>query len=120
MSLPLQNELIASTDIGTLIVRSPDFRQNEPHLAGTGVSVKRIVGWYQMGATPEEIAADYDHLSLAQVYAALTYYFANRSEIDALLLEEEELYESLSQQNFPMAKSAEAMHNRMEFLSNWG
>lgn len=31
----------------------------------------------------EEIAADFEHLSLAGVHAALTYYFANREEIDA-------------------------------------
>ncbi len=101
-----ENEALATIDIGTLIARSPDFRQNEPHIAGTGVSVKRLVGWYQMGATPEEIAADYDHLTLAQVYAALAYYFANRLEIDALLAEEEQLYETLAQQNLPTTKTA--------------
>lgn len=105
MTRALENEPVVSIDIGTLIVCSPEFRSNEPHIAGTGVSVKRIVGWYQLGATPEEIAADYDHLSLAQVYAALAYYFANRPEIDALLEEEESLYETLAQQNLPRAKT---------------
>lgn len=105
MTLSLENEPVASIDIDTLIVRSPDFRQNKPHIAGTGVSVKRIVGWYQMGAPPEDIAADYDHLSLAHVYAALAYYFANRPEIDALLAEEKQLYETLVQQNLPTAKT---------------
>jgi hypothetical protein len=40
------------------------------------------VGWYQQGLTPEEIITEVPHLSLAQVYAALTYYHANREEID--------------------------------------
>jgi uncharacterized protein (DUF433 family) len=35
-----------------------------------------------MGVVPEEIARQIPHLSLAQVYAALTYYYANQTEID--------------------------------------
>jgi hypothetical protein len=32
--------------------------------------------------TPEEIADQYPHINLAQIYAALAYYHANRDEID--------------------------------------
>jgi uncharacterized protein (DUF433 family) len=71
------------TDIGSLIVRSDDIRGNRPRVAGTGVTVRRIVGWYKQGLTPEEITTEVSHLSLAQVYAALTYYHANREEIEA-------------------------------------
>jgi uncharacterized protein (DUF433 family) len=42
----------------------------------------RIAGWHQLGIPPEKIAANYGHLSVAQVYAALAYYYANRAEID--------------------------------------
>lgn len=38
---------------------------------------------------PEEIADRIGHLSLAQVYAALAYYHANRDEIDADIAAEE-------------------------------
>lgn len=51
-------------------------------MAGTGVTVRRIVGWHQLALTPEEIAAKMEHLSLAQIHAALAYYHANRKEID--------------------------------------
>jgi len=71
------------TDIGSLIVRSDDIRSGRPCVAGTGVTVRRIVGWYKLGLTPEEITTELPHLSLAQVYAALTYYHANRDEIEA-------------------------------------
>ena len=71
------------TDIGSLIVRADDIRGNRPRVAGTGVTVRRIVGWYKQGLTPEEITTEVPHLSLAQVYAALTYYHANREEIEA-------------------------------------
>ena len=71
------------TDIGSLIVRSDDVRGGRPRVAGTGVTVRRIVGWYKRGLTPEEIITEIPHLSLAHVYAALTYYHANRDEIEA-------------------------------------
>jgi uncharacterized protein (DUF433 family) len=70
------------TDIGSLIVRSDDIRGGRPRIAGTGVTVRRIVGWYKQGLTPEEIITELPHLSLAQVYAALTYYHANKEEIE--------------------------------------
>ena len=71
------------TDIGSLIVRSEDVRGGRPRIAGTGVTVRRIVGWYKLGLTPEEITTQMPHLSLAHVYAALTYYHANPDEIEA-------------------------------------
>ncbi|MBU4224527.1 MAG: DUF433 domain-containing protein [Chloroflexi bacterium] len=77
------------TDIGTLITRSPNVRAGRPRIAGTGVTVRRIVGWYKLGLNPEEIADRIGHLSLAQVHAALTYYHANRAEIEADIAAEE-------------------------------
>ena len=45
---------------------------------------------------PEEIADQYGHLTLPQVFAALTYYHANRDEIDAELAEEDAEYDRLA------------------------
>jgi uncharacterized protein (DUF433 family) len=70
-------------EIGTLIDRDPGIRGGRPKIAGTGLTVSRIAGWYKMGMTPEEIALEYPHLTLAQVHAALAYYHANRDEIEA-------------------------------------
>ena len=69
-------------DIGTLIERSPEIRKGRPCITGTGVTVRRIAGWHNLGLTPEEIAAKIEHLTLAQIHAALAYYHANRDEID--------------------------------------
>jgi uncharacterized protein (DUF433 family) len=77
------------TEIGTLIDRDPAVRGGRPKIAGTGVSVSRIAGWYRLGLTPEEIALEYPHLTLAQVHGALAYYHANREEIEADLAQEE-------------------------------
>ncbi len=76
-------------EIGTLIDRDPKIRGGRPKIAGTGLTVNRIVGWYKMGMTPEEIALEYPHLTLAQVHAALAYYHANRPEIEADIPQEE-------------------------------
>ena len=76
-------------DIGTLIERSPEIRQGRPCIAGTGVTVRRIAGWHNLGLTPEEIAAKIEHLTLAQIHAALAYYHANREAIEADLATEE-------------------------------
>jgi len=42
-----------------------------------------------LGMTPEEIALEYPHLTLAQVHAALAYYHVNREEIEADLAQEQ-------------------------------
>lgn len=76
-------------DIGSLIVRTPEIRGGRPRIAGTGVTVRRVVGWYKLGLSPEEIANRIGHVSLAHIYAALTYYHANREEIDADIAAEE-------------------------------
>jgi uncharacterized protein (DUF433 family) len=79
----------AITDIGKLIVRSDDVRGGRPRIAGTGVTVHRVVGWYKLGLSPEEIADRIGHLSLAQVHAALAYCHANRDSIEADLAAED-------------------------------
>lgn len=42
-----------TVNIGTLIDCSPDFHNSRPKIAGTGVTVRRIAGWYKLGWTPE-------------------------------------------------------------------
>jgi uncharacterized protein (DUF433 family) len=79
----------ATVDIGTLITRTPNIRGGRPCIAGTGVTVQRVVGWYKLGLGPEQIADELEHLTLAQVYAALTYYHVNRDEIEAAITADE-------------------------------
>ena len=72
-------------DIGTFIVQDDQVRSGRPRIAGTGVTVQRVVGWYMLGMSPEDIADRIGHLSLAQVHAALAYYHANREEIEVAM-----------------------------------
>src|SRR5437660_12487050 len=57
-------------EIGTLIDRDPKIRGGRSRIGGTGLTVSRIAVWYKMGMTPEEIALEYPHLTLAQVHGA--------------------------------------------------
>ena len=68
---------------------NPEVRGGRPKIAGTGLTVSRIAVWYKVGMTPDEIALEYPHLTLAQVHAALAHYHANRDEIEADIAEEE-------------------------------
>lgn len=81
------------TDIGALIVSSPEKYHGRPYIAGTGITVHRIASWYKVDQKPEQIVEHLDHLSLTQVYAALTCYHANKAEIDADLAEDEQEYD---------------------------
>ena len=76
-------------DIGSLIIQMPDVRRGHPRIAGTGVTVERVVGWYKLGLSPEEIADHFGHLTLAQVHAALAYYHANQVALEKIMLEGE-------------------------------
>ncbi|MBF2027227.1 MAG: DUF433 domain-containing protein [Oscillatoriales cyanobacterium C42_A2020_001] len=91
-----------TTDIGTLIESSPEIRGGKPCLTGTGVTVHRVVGWYKLGLTPEEILERMGHptLTLAHVYAALTYYQVNQAAIETEFAAEEVKTERLMQQHF--------------------
>lgn len=77
------------TDIGSFIVQSSDIQAGRPHIAGTGVTVHRIVVWHKLGFNPEEIADRIGDLTVAQVYAALAHYHANREQIEADLASDE-------------------------------
>ena len=72
-----------------MIISIKDLLEPVPHqkdrmcIKGTATTVHRIARWWRTGLTADEIAADYEHLSLAGVHAALAFYFANREKIDA-------------------------------------
>ena len=78
-----------AVDIGTLIDQDPVIRGGRPKIAGTGLTVSRIISLYKMGLSPEEITLEYPHLNLAQVHAALAYYHANRDQIETEIAQEE-------------------------------
>lgn len=83
-------------DIATLITRSPETCGNRPRIAGTRITVGRIATLWKQGVTPEEMVDNWSYLSLAQVYAALAYYHANKEEIEGILAADEAEYDRLA------------------------
>lgn len=65
-----------------LIVTDPILHSGRPVIAGTATSVRAIAALYKLGLTPEEIAGELP-LTLAQVYAALTYYHMHTEDVEA-------------------------------------
>lgn len=57
-------------------------------LAKSGMKVIHLVmDRMANGSTPEQLREGYPYLSLAQVYAALTYYYDHQPELDAQIRE---------------------------------
>jgi uncharacterized protein (DUF433 family) len=90
-----QTNMSTLTDIGTLIVSTPGICGGHPRIAGHRVSVQNIAIDYNAGMSPEEIAKERTQLTLAQIYAALAYYHANKDEMDAAIAVEEVEWERL-------------------------
>ena len=65
------------------VTRNPDILGGEPIIVNTRTSVRAIVGLWRMGTPPEEIQATHlTHLTLAQVFDALSFYLDNQVEIN--------------------------------------
>lgn len=82
-------------DIGALIDSDPEYYGGRPFVRGKRVTVQRVAIVLGEGRTPEQIAADL-HLTVAEVHAALSYYYANRDEIEADIRAQDAEYDRLA------------------------
>ncbi len=64
------------------IVRNDKILSGEPIIKGTRTPVRAIVELWRLGILPEEIPSRLPHLTLAQVFDALSYYSDHQSEIN--------------------------------------
>jgi uncharacterized protein (DUF433 family) len=67
------------------IVREEAILGGEPIVAGTRTTVRAIVELWRLGVAPEEIPTHLPHLSLAQVFDALSYYADHQPEIQGYI-----------------------------------
>jgi uncharacterized protein (DUF433 family) len=68
--------------IADLIVKTADTCGGRARIAGTRIKVEFVYVWVErQGMTPAQVVQEYPHLSLAQVYAALAYYWLHQEEI---------------------------------------
>ncbi len=71
------------------IESSPDVAGGKPRITGHRITVQNIVIWHErMGLSADAIASQHG-LSLADVYAALAYYYDHRQAIDEAILADE-------------------------------
>jgi uncharacterized protein (DUF433 family) len=61
-------------------------------IKGKGFKVRILVEFIQAGATPEQLTQDYD-LTLAEIHAALSYYYDHQAEIDSQIADGKALME---------------------------
>jgi uncharacterized protein (DUF433 family) len=66
------------------IVSTPGVCGGRPRIDGHRIQVEDIAIWHErMGMSPDEIVSEYPSITLADVHAALAYYYENRERIDA-------------------------------------
>src|SRR5438093_1226727 len=95
---PRARHHMTPTTLDQHIEITPGVAAGKPRIAGRRITVEDIVIWHdRMGRSADEIAAEYD-LTLADIYAALAYYFDHRAEIDRAMQEGEAALALLRQQ----------------------
>ena len=91
-----------ATGLDQLIAIRPGYCGGKPHIAGHRIKVQHVAVWHlQLGQSPEEIVATYPTIDLAQVHAALAYYFSHREAIDADVRADEEFIADLRAKGGP-------------------
>jgi uncharacterized protein (DUF433 family) len=73
-----------------------DDQGPRPVVAGTRIKVSQIASEYDhLGMTPDQIVEAHPHLSLADIHAALAYYYDHRDQIHAEWREAQTLVDTL-------------------------
>ena len=72
------------------------------YVAGTRVSLDSIVRCFNDGLSPETILAEFDTLTLAQVYGAIAHYLENQPAIDAYRAHQKQRFASVRQSAEPL------------------
>lgn len=90
----------AALSIDHRIVREEGILGGQPHIANRRIRVKDIVQWYDLlKMDADEIATAYD-LELADIFAALAYYYHNRVVLRELW-DREDLFVQELRRNIP-------------------
>ncbi len=80
------------------IVSDPEYRGGRPRIKGTGITVQNIVEDTAAGLSVDYIAEQFG-LTYGQVYAALSYYYDHREEIDRAIAEDKAAMRALLESN---------------------
>jgi uncharacterized protein (DUF433 family) len=78
------------------IVSTPGTCGGRPRIDGHRIKVEDVAIWHErMAMSPDEIVSAYPTLTLSEVHAALAYYYENREQIDADILEGQRFVEEM-------------------------
>ena len=78
---------------------TPGVCGGKPRIAGHRIRVQDVVIWHEhQGMSPDEIVYHYPSITLADVYAALAYYYDHLEEIRQQIRESEALARKLAAQ----------------------
>jgi len=81
------------------IVQDPGICGGKPRIKGTRIKVQHVAVEYEyMGWMPDKICDAHPHLTLAQVHAALAYYYDHKPQIDADMRADEDFISQLRHQ----------------------
>jgi uncharacterized protein (DUF433 family) len=87
------------TTLNQHIEVSPDVRNGRPRIAGRRITVDDIVIMHRrLGQSVEEIAGKYD-VTLADVHAALAYYYDHQADVDRLIETDDAVIEAFKRNN---------------------
>ena len=94
----------------TSIESQPDVCGGKPCVAGTRIRVQDVFVWHELqGQSADEIVSRFPQLTMADVYAALSYYWDHRDEIQRDMQAESDLVTRLRQQSVsPLAEKLAA------------
>lgn len=79
-------------------------RGERAFIAGHRVRVQDIVLWNEEGLSADEIVSRVPSITLADVHAALVYYYDHREEVDQQIRNDDEYATSVEEAKVPPAK----------------
>ncbi|HTW94381.1 MAG TPA: DUF433 domain-containing protein, partial [Tepidisphaeraceae bacterium] len=77
------------------VASTPGVCGGKPCIAGTRIRVWDVAHLSQSGQSPDEILSHYPQLTLADVHAALAFYYDNRAVIDQQMANDEDFADQL-------------------------
>ncbi len=75
------------------------------YVAGTRISLDSIVQCFNEGLSPEAILGEFETLTLAQVFGAITFYLENQPAMDAYRIRQMQRFEATRRDSAPLPES---------------
>lgn len=92
-----------------------EYRNNGYWISNTRISLDSVIYSFLSGLSPESIRQTFPLLTLEQVYGAIAFYLANRTEIDNYLITEEAAFEEMEQ---PLQTSDPVLYQKLIAAKN--